>query len=151
MSVWIILLAASIVILILIGIVIAIQNQQIGRTNQTPVFQKYSVDSSQDLQQEILALLRHGRKIDAIKAYRVATSIGLKEAKDAVEAIERGESPHYQPSPPSPTANWRAQIEAALRQNRKIEAIKIYRQATNAGLKDAKDAVDAIEKEILNP
>ncbi|MBT3391316.1 MAG: hypothetical protein HN413_13010 [Chloroflexi bacterium] len=38
-----------------------------------------------------------------------------------------------------------------LRQNRKIEAIKVYRQATNSGLKDAKDAVDAIEKELLNP
>jgi hypothetical protein len=31
-------------------------------------------------------LLRKGRKIDAIKAVREATGLGLKEAKDAVEA-----------------------------------------------------------------
>jgi hypothetical protein len=35
-----------------------------------------------------------------------------------------------------------AQIEACLRRGEKIEAIKIYRDATNAGLKEAKDAVE---------
>jgi ribosomal protein L7/L12 len=150
-SMWIVLLVASIVILILIGIVIAIQNQQIGRTSRTSFFQEYSADFPKNLQQEILALLQRGRKIEAIKAFRIATNVGLKEAKEAVEAIERGESPHYQPPPPIPTANWRPQIDEMLRQNRKIEAIKVYRQATNSGLKDAKDAVDAIEKELLNP
>jgi|ERR1700675_504668 Ribosomal protein L7/L12 C-terminal domain len=36
---------------------------------------------------------RPGGKIAAIKAYRRQTGAGLKEAKEAVEAIERGESP----------------------------------------------------------
>jgi Ribosomal protein L7/L12 C-terminal domain len=36
---------------------------------------------------------RPGGKIAAIKAYREQTGAGLKEAKDAVEAIERGEAP----------------------------------------------------------
>jgi ribosomal protein L7/L12 len=31
-----------------------------------------------------------GRKIEAIKLYRERTGVGLKEAKDAVEALERG-------------------------------------------------------------
>jgi ribosomal protein L7/L12 len=39
---------------------------------------------------EIQDLLRRGRKIDAIKVYRERTGLGLKEAKDAVEEIERG-------------------------------------------------------------
>jgi hypothetical protein len=38
---------------------------------------------------EIEALLRGGNKIAAIKVYRTATDVGLKEAKDTVEAIER--------------------------------------------------------------
>jgi hypothetical protein len=38
---------------------------------------------------EIEALLRGGNKIAAIKVYRTATGVGLKEAKDTVEAIER--------------------------------------------------------------
>ena len=36
---------------------------------------------------EIASLLQGGRKIEAIKRYREATGVGLKEAKDAVEAI----------------------------------------------------------------
>jgi ribosomal protein L7/L12 len=38
---------------------------------------------------EIRDLIRHGRKIEAIKRMRDATGMGLAEAKDAVEAIER--------------------------------------------------------------
>jgi ribosomal protein L7/L12 len=39
------------------------------------------------------------------------------------------------------------QVLTHLRQGRKIEAIKVYRQATGVGLKDAKDAVDALGKQ----
>lgn len=38
-----------------------------------------------------------------------------------------------------------AEIEAALARRNKIDAIKIYREATNCGLKEAKDAVEAVE------
>ena len=34
-----------------------------------------------------------GKKIEAIKLYRQQTGVGLKEAKDAVEALEQGEMP----------------------------------------------------------
>lgn len=37
---------------------------------------------------EVVALLREGKKIQAIKAYRERTGAGLKEAKDAVETLE---------------------------------------------------------------
>jgi hypothetical protein len=37
---------------------------------------------------EVVRLLRTGNKIGAIKVFRDATNCGLKEAKDAVEAIE---------------------------------------------------------------
>lgn len=35
-------------------------------------------------------LLQAGRKIDAIKAYRAEHGVGLREAKDAVDALARG-------------------------------------------------------------
>ena len=41
-------------------------------------------DSGLDAQ--IAELLRQGQKIEAIKCYREATGVGLREAKDAVEA-----------------------------------------------------------------
>ncbi|MGI5376847.1 ribosomal protein L7/L12 [Streptomyces sp. CA-251387] len=36
---------------------------------------------------EVVALVRDGKKIQAIKVYREITGAGLKEAKDAVEGI----------------------------------------------------------------
>lgn len=36
---------------------------------------------------EVAALLRDGKKIQAIKVYREATGVGLKEAKEAVERL----------------------------------------------------------------
>ena len=41
------------------------------------------------LDQEVLQLCNSGKKIHAIKLYRDRTGLGLKEAQDAVEAIER--------------------------------------------------------------
>ena len=38
-------------------------------------------------EEELLALLEQGQKIEAIKLYRERTGAGLKDAKDAVEAI----------------------------------------------------------------
>src|SRR5262245_6629702 len=37
---------------------------------------------------DVLEALQSGNKIEAIRRYRAATGLGLKEAKDAVEAIE---------------------------------------------------------------
>lgn len=41
---------------------------------------------------EIQKLIQSGKKIHAIKLFRETFGVGLKEAKDAVEAMERGES-----------------------------------------------------------
>lgn len=40
-----------------------------------------------DWKQKCIDLMRAGQKIEAIKACRAATGMGLKEAKDAVEAL----------------------------------------------------------------
>lgn len=40
---------------------------------------------------EMARLIRAGKKIEAIKLYRQIFRVGLKEAKDAIEALERGE------------------------------------------------------------
>jgi hypothetical protein len=45
-------------------------------------------------------------------------------------------------------AGWHAQVEAELRLGRKIEAIKLYREATGLGLKEAKDAVEDMERSL---
>jgi ribosomal protein L7/L12 len=92
----------------------------------------------------VLAHLHEGQKITAIKAYREATGVGLAEAKEAVEALEAGtplpHSPVAEAAPPASDADVRALIE----QNRLIDAIKVYRDIHGVGLKEAKDAVDAM-------
>src|SRR6185436_20133730 len=50
---------------------------------------------------EIARLLGDGKKIEAIKVYRQVYGVGLKEAKDAVEAYESGQ---FLPRPTSPYA-----------------------------------------------
>src|ERR1051326_4583192 len=52
-------------------------------------------------QQDARNLVLQGQKIEAIKLVRGQTRAGLKDAKDFVEALERGESP----PPPQPAAN----------------------------------------------
>ena len=91
---------------------------------------------------DIALLVQQGKKIDAIKLYRERTGVGLKEAKDAVEAMEAGREP-----PPVETMNLAGEVEMAalVRQGRKIDAIKLYRERTGMGLKEAKDAVEAME------
>jgi hypothetical protein len=49
------------------------------------------------------------------------------------------------PIPPSAMAS----IQDALRRGQKIEAIKLYREHSGLGLKEAKDAVEALEKEMV--
>jgi hypothetical protein len=53
----------------------------------TPVTVHVRTEVSSD--DQILDLIRHGRKIEAIKRMRELTGMRLSEAKDAVEAIEQ--------------------------------------------------------------
>lgn len=48
---------------------------------------------------ELMRALQQGRKIEAIKAIRILTGLGLKEAKDLVEASIDGVIKNWRPSP----------------------------------------------------
>jgi len=99
-------------------------------------------------ERQIRELISQGNKIAAIKLFREVTNVGLKEAKDAVEAIERGQSVSSLKRIQFDIQNdalLNEQINQLLAKRQKIQAVKIYREAHNCGLKEAKDAVDAIE------
>jgi ribosomal protein L7/L12 len=107
----------------------------------------------QPFSDRVMALARNpATKIQAIKALREETGMGLKAAKDAVEgsglpagaALEqkidlllKHFGVEYQPTVPPEVADL-------LRQGRKIAAIKAYRERTGAGLKEAKQEVERI-------
>ncbi len=134
------------ILLAIVAVVIIARNRQIEeekpQTFSTAAMAPATLPD--DFNGQILTLMQQGRKIDAVKHYRQYTNVGLKEAKEAVEAMERGEPITFQE--PVLDASWQTQVAEALWQGRKIEAIKIYRQATGVGLKEAKEAVEAMEE-----
>lgn len=103
------------------------------------------------LDHHVRKLAAEGNKIEAIKAVRDHTGLGLKEAKDYVEAI-----PHV-----APLANFGHGASAAqdlkdeatmreaawqlVAQGQKIEAIKLIRENTGWDLKRSKEYADALE------
>ncbi len=102
---------------------------------------------------EIRRLLVSGNKIEAIKLYRQRTGLGLKEAKDAVEAWEaRLSEPEAEPSvvlatPEAPdTMEKLAQVRNVLAGGDRIEAIRLFREHFGVGLREAKEAVQAMER-----
>ena len=107
------------------------------------------------LQTELNDLIRRGLKIAAIKRYREVYNVGLKEAKDAVEALERGRLISLVGQPNIPAINLGTadlplnrlvEINDLMQRGRKIEAIKLFRETFNVGLKEAKDAVESLER-----
>jgi ribosomal protein L7/L12 len=100
-----------------------------------------SAQAFEDWKQEIRALLSEGQKIQAIKLYRERTGVGLKKAKDAVEAIQRGERRR---DPEERDNAFHQTLVSLLKQGRKIDAIKVFREVARSGLKESKDAIEFI-------
>ncbi|MBM4784177.1 MAG: hypothetical protein GQE15_41435 [Archangiaceae bacterium] len=102
----------------------------------------------------VQALLREGRKIEAIKLYREQTGLGLKEAKDAVEAMEQGAQALAPPplqTPRTITSEMAvddAELRGHVTSGRLIEAIKRYRELTGLGLKESKDAIESLRDSL---
>lgn len=107
---------------------------------------------------EILHLARSGRKIEAIKIYRDTFGSGLAEAKEAVENLVDGKPLNFtnfqmfsvnslrSNAVPFGQADDLAEIQAELQRGNKIHAIKLFREKFGVGLKEAKDAVDSLER-----
>ena len=105
---------------------------------------------SADQERQIKELAANDNKIAAIARYREITGVGLKEAKEAVEALMLGVPANA--SMPlqtnEPDAFLENRIKQLLVERKKIEAIEAYREAHHCGLKEAKDAVDLIQAEM---
>jgi ribosomal protein L7/L12 len=97
---------------------------------------------------DVVQLIRAGQKIAAIKLYRERTGVGLKEAKDAIDALA-GAAPMRSLQAVGSAAGDLSTVEDHLRAGQKIQAIKQYREQTGAGLKEAKDAVEAMQQRLL--
>lgn len=92
----------------------------------------------------VVQALESGEQITAIKLLRESSGLGLKEAKDLIEAYQRGGAAPVAPASTA-SASLPAEVVAAMQAGRKIEAIKLLREHNGMGLAAAKEAVETIE------
>ena len=100
------------------------------------------------MNKQIEELVAEGNLLGAIKLYRTEYGVSLLEAKKAVEDMRDAR----EVTTPTPitidTQTLDTQIEELLRNNRKIEAIKLYREQTGLGLAPSKQAIEDLEAHI---
>jgi ribosomal protein L7/L12 len=96
---------------------------------------------SQPIPADVQAAWDSGNRVEAIKLLRESTGLGLAEAKALLESAapaavaSAGRAAAIGPLP--------ANVRAALDDGDEIEAIKLLREVTGVGLKEAKDRVEA--------
>jgi ribosomal protein L7/L12 len=95
--------------------------------------------------ERIADLIEQGRKIEAIKLLRESTGIGLAEAKAQIEQLSAEAAEHAMPAerPGLDTPGLPEDVLALARGGRKIEAIKLLREQSGLGLKEAKERIEA--------
>ncbi|MFC7244953.1 ribosomal protein L7/L12 [Catellatospora aurea] len=106
------------------------------------------------LVQQVRMLMNQRKKIPAVKLWRDATGASLADAVKAVEQIAAGGTPSVPKAGVLPTAGLpvgpmlgpelMTNARDLKRQGRAIEAIKLVRQHTGLGLREAKDVVDEL-------
>jgi ribosomal protein L7/L12 len=94
---------------------------------------------------EIERLVASGRRIEAVRQFRKLADVGLAEATAAINAMEPG-APGASARPVALKGLREAEGAAmvAIREGHVVEAIQAYRRYARVGLKEAKEAVDAL-------
>ncbi len=98
---------------------------------------------TQPLPRDVVAGLERGDKIEAIKRLREATGLVLAEAKAVVE-----QHPRMGTTAGVAADEVLQQVVAALQAGRLLEAIKLLRAHSGLGLKEAKNRVDALRRQV---
>jgi len=94
----------------------------------------------------------HAKQLmNAVQYYQQATGVSLVEAREAIEEMAQDEFTKA-PSPGRDRDNpvLESKIRSLLGKNKKMEAIKIYREEYGTGLKEAQAAVERIEASMLS-
>ncbi|MCA8925464.1 MAG: hypothetical protein KDD82_26890 [Planctomycetes bacterium] len=99
---------------------------------------------------KVVTLLQAGDELAAVRHYAEHKQVDLKTAKDAVDALARGALAAAGGARPR-GGPLDAQLEDELRAGRKLAAIARYRELHGGSLKDAKEAVEALQVELGVP
>lgn len=132
-----------VIAVVLFGLVLAVRRRQPRDARPlTP-----AVPDPESLGDEVLDRVRRltadGKKIQAIKELRDHVDLPLKEAKNFVEALDLTDVPPRRPVTEVPEEAL-ARVYQLKAAGKTIQAIKLVREQTQWGLKDAKDYVDGL-------
>lgn len=100
---------------------------------------------------EVLVAVQEGRKLEAVQLYRNQTGVRLNEAKEVVDTLSRDmtfealDAAAQKPATDTDDS-WQGEVRALLAHGRKTAAIKLYWERTGVGLKEAKEAVEAMQQ-----
>ncbi len=93
----------------------------------------------------ITELIKQGKKLEAIKLLRQSTGMDLKSAAEEVERISAASPGASMPvGMPHDSGFIPEEVRLLAREGKTIEAIKLLREQTGLGLKEAKEQVDGI-------
>jgi ribosomal protein L7/L12 len=109
--------------------------EQVGQKGKSPVV----VDTEGAGVRDLIA---EGRIDEAVKVYAAFMGVDEFTARTAIEPMQREDAAVGRLS-----AENMDEIRAALQEGNKIVAIKLYRQYSGLGLKEAKDIVDQMERD----
>ena len=96
-------------------------------------------------------MIHANQLMNAVQYYQQATGVSLVEAREAIEEMAQDEFTKA-PSPGRDRDNpvLESKIRSLLGKNKKMEAIKIYREEYGTGLKEAQVAVERIEASMTS-
>ncbi len=100
--------------------------------------------------EEVRILAQNGSLVDAIRRYRALYGVGLKEAKDAVDALAAGKVIEVHrvfsgPLSAEETGRVLDEVKELLRSGNKIAAIKHYREVNDVSLTQAAEVIAQVE------
>ena len=118
------------------------------------------------LKAQCIAHIQAGEKLQAVKVYKEAKGVSLAEAKDVIdrlaEKLATDDSMQYEAAnieQPTETHEYSAQeLDGSLEERcleliksgNILQAVKLYKDESGAGLKEAKDTIDAWVAKLRN-
>ena len=146
------LIVAGVLLLVLFGLVVMLIGSQ---TKQAELVSMVSpqpqqpppgppAENEHDVPPEVTQLVEEGRVMEAVKRVRQLKGLSLAEAKAWVDGLRAGHATVRSRTPALVMKLDESDIQREIREGRLINAIKLYREMTGVGLKEARDAVEAL-------
>lgn len=98
-----------------------------------------------DKSHEIAALIREGRKVEAIRLLRESTGVDLTRAKEEVDRLSRAIA-EGDPYEKEGEVEISEEVRDLARRGERMQAVTLHREQAGLGMKEAREQVDEVMK-----